>query len=200
MGLAWPFSYDNESNALRLQDMLDTRIMSDDRNVPDLYFSIGSCVEMVQWTHMDIDSSPKAPVIVRKLNKDTSQGKIFIASLTVPNSAAESSLDHERVTETPGSKKRSRLLKETFDIPIVVKADKVSQKQRNWWINSFPPHHLKGKKGVYKVVCEAYMDALCSILLSNLVEHHKSPHFPICYGTSMVNAKVKRSKSVMISM
>jgi hypothetical protein len=37
------------------------------------------------------------------------------------------------------------------------------------------------------------MDALCSILLSNLVEGGKTSHFPICYATNVSYTKMKRN-------
>lgn len=45
-----------------------------------------------------------------------------------------------------------------------------------------------------RIISESFMDAMCSILFSRFVEKELSPHFPICYATSVNKIHFKRSR------
>lgn len=79
------------------------------------------------------------------------------------------------------------------DVTIVAKADKINSQDKDLWFTQSPRMHIKGEHDVHVIIADAYMDALCSILLSNLVESGQSPHFPICYGTNVSYTKLKRN-------
>lgn len=79
---------------------------------------------------------------------------------------------------------------------IVVKSDPLEPNcSLAYWINS--SKFIKGSTSNHRIVSSAYCDALCSTLLSYLVERHASLHFPICYGsvlsqTTFFNGNVQK--------
>lgn len=172
MGVAWPFHFDKEEAILELQEKLPLSIIDDDLDLPVLCFSAGCCAENTSLSSpICVDGNiVNSPVIVTKLNKKTSQGKIYIANFKAEN---------------PDVGK-------PCDIRVVVKTDNITKRTKNLWTSSSAPKYISGRVGMHTVISEAYMDAMCSILLSNLVEQQISPHFPVCYGTTVASTKIQR--------
>lgn len=71
---------------------------------------------------------------------------------------------------------------ENANISLIVKIDPLNKKNL-WFTNSTV--HCKGMYSTYKVLSESFMDAICMILFSNLVEQRISPAFPLCYSTNV---------------
>lgn len=105
------------------------------------------------------------PYIYEKIGNTTSQGKVYLSLIDVDD----------------------------ININMVVKVDKLDQKsEKNQWFSN-SKDHIKGMYDTYTVISASYIDALCSILFSNLVETGISPHFPLCYSTNVSNIKFKFS-------
>lgn len=104
------------------------------------------------------------PKIRYRLREKTTQGKVMMAEMSIDNA----------------------------QIAIIIKANYITRSEKPLWIYGKKPVFLKTPKGNYQVIAKSYMDALCSIILSRLVEKHVSPHFPICYATAMNRALFKR--------
>jgi len=115
----------------------------------------------------------KYPRIVYKISEDTSQGKVYLAIVNFADAK----------------------------IIIAVKVDRIDIVNKSKWIIPLKETFLKGKyhHRPYIVISSAYMDALCSVLFSHLVEEQISPHFPLCYATYFAGAKYKRNTTQMDS-
>lgn len=77
---------------------------------------------------------------------------------------------------------------------VVLKLDRVKHKQATYWPG------ILGKKmfatypdGTYSKVSAAYMDAWANMKLSRAAECHKSPHFPLCYGSGITMLSIKNN-------
>lgn len=160
LGTQWPFAYCKESNGFSL--LHDERLEEDSvgrtRRFPSLCFATGHVYEP------ENTYDPSIPKIIGRMDKKTSQGKVFLTSMEVDGTS----------------------------IVLVVKLDEITRGQRELWIGKRTEKHLKGQNGVHVVIADAYMDAVCSVLLSHMVESGKSPHFPLCYATNAVRAKFQR--------
>jgi hypothetical protein len=134
-------------------------------NLPDLHMTLGECVNSIPQEFAEKGYS--IPKIISRLAKETSQGRVFMSETRISDA----------------------------DVISVIKADRISKKTRALWISDNKEKHLVGTQGTHIVISSAYMDGLCSILFSNLVENKISPHFPLCYATGVANVKLKESQS-----
>jgi hypothetical protein len=106
------------------------------------------------------------PIITHRFTEQTSQGKVVMAHLNLK-----------------GAK-----------IVVIIKSNQISTSQKTLWISGPKETRLKTLNGSYTVICKAYMDALCSIVLSRMVEKNLIPHFPLCYTTSVNRVGFKRTR------
>lgn len=94
------------------------------------------------------------PIITSRVLKKTTQGKVFIGNLKVND----------------------------VTVSIAIKANEVTS--CSWIYSGEKSTYVSGVSGDHLVVSSSFIDALCYVLVSNLVETRKSPHFPVCYGAN----------------
>lgn len=156
IGSHFPFAYVEEENdhVFKVQSK-----MNDD--LPTLFLCSGKVS----------DSIKRCPEIVLRLDKKTSQGKIYVAIVKYMDQKSKES-----------------------DAMVVVKTDHIENYRKNQWFSIHPRDYLKGLYGAHPVISSSYMDALCSVLLSSLVENKICVHFPICYAANVSNVRLKRAR------
>jgi hypothetical protein len=113
------------------------------------------------------------PTVVMQINKETSQGTVYVATYSVQDVCGKHA---------------------STDIKVVVKIDQISDREMNQWAGSPEGTHVQGRSGVYQTVSKAYMDAYCAVALSHLTETRVSPHFPLCYGATLAGTSQKRQR------
>lgn len=115
---------------------------------------------------LSAERSQDIPIITHRFTEQTSQGKVVMANLNLK-----------------GAK-----------IVVIIKSNQISTSQKALWLSEEKQVRLKTSQASYIVICKAYMDALCSIALSRMVEKNIIPHFPLCYTTSVNRVGFKRSR------
>lgn len=88
-------------------------------------------------------------------------------------------------------------------ITAIVKLDPLSEYQAKSWFkdqklltrNEKASYLLHRQGKTYRILSKSFMDALCIVRLSQLVEARISPHFPLCYGTCLGSALLKKPSS-----
>jgi hypothetical protein len=174
VGVAWPFSYCDRSLSL-----LDANTLSEIYGgklplIPMListFKSIGVCQE--EHTFANCKMVVTGPTILDKVMKETSQGTVYFASVLFSDKCG-SHVD--------------------MDIRVVVKVNEVVEREHFQWVDCPNAKHVKGIRGVYRILSKAYIDAYCSMETSKLVEQNVSPHFPLCYGTTLASTTQKRTR------
>lgn len=107
------------------------------------------------------------PIIIRRFSKKTSQGKVVLG--TINDKGAEA--------------------------VVVAKANAITSAQQCMWIGDEREIQLKSQTMTHRMIAKAYMDGLCSMFFSRLVEKNLSPHFPLCYATSANRVRFKRRRT-----
>lgn len=186
LGYPFPFSYDANKNVLNLQPKAD--INFSDINYTN-YFAQGP-LDFTNTTDDDDGedltdniNSLYIPIIKEKINSKTSQGKVFSAIVNLKEITSDNSNDK-------------------ISTIIIIKVDSIKPKNQLWWLSHFNNNEnnnnvvLNTNNGSYTVIDTSYMDALCSILLSNLFEKKISPHFPACYCSYIANIIFKNNNTL----
>lgn len=184
MGMQWPLKFDPVEDSLSIDENVSS--ITETKEWPVLYFSKGKCAKSSKSTAKDTaDDTTTAgasqsgsqdvhlctPLVVSRIKKETSQGSVYKTSFK---------LEHPSY--------------DTAEIPVIVKTDVIGEKDMKLWISPHKTEKIVGSLGSHIVVSEAYMDGMCSLILSNLVESRQTPHFPLCYGSTVANTKLKRSE------
>ncbi len=118
---------------------------------------------------LDLDSPLKEtiPVITHRFSKKTSQGKVVMAKMKI-NGAV---------------------------FMIIIKTNQITTAQKSLWIGDKKFVKIKTPKASYRVIAKSYMDAMCSVIVSRIVEKQLSPHFPLCYATAVNRVSFKRPRN-----
>jgi hypothetical protein len=120
LGTHFPFLFDKKKDQLQIQKCLRT----DSENIPFIFLSMGKVVDY------DPKDQTAIPEVIFRLNKKTSQGRVFVVNISV---------DGEKTM-------------------VVVKADTIRSSDRNLWFLQSPRTHIKGVGGIHTVISDAYMD------------------------------------------
>lgn len=162
IGVGWPFHFDKKNNELSFVNFKKTNSTMEKLDFDEFVEKVNFINFKKNQKVADLKDTD-IPVILKKVGKQTSQGKVFESSINI---------DHN-------------------EIFMVVKLDILKKKGFQLWITESKKTFLNGETRVYQVISDAYMDALCSILLSGIVEQKISPHFPLCYGTLVSGIRMK---------
>jgi len=116
-----------------------------------------------------IDSTTKKiiPIITYRFSKKTSQGKVVMGQMNIDGA----------------------------EFVVIIKANHITNNQKTMWIGDSKKIKIKTPKAIHQVISKSYMDAMCSVIMSRLVEKNKSPHFPLCYAASVNRVSFKRSRN-----
>lgn len=187
---AFPFCYNSTSNTLRLLHTFPFNPVNPNKIN---YFCKGALIEGdIVDDNGNISSRPltplDTPIIRDRIGGKTSQGKLFTAVVRLDK---ESNNVPKRST-----KEESKPVK----IKTVVKVDKLDKKSNEWWLQKDNKSLIKKRNGTFQCISASYMDALCSVVLSHLVETRSSPHFPVCYATQVAKAVYKRKGSQNVDL
>lgn len=180
VGTPWPFDYvyHNGSTNLKYEERTENWEPS---KMPTITLRDGVCSsDYCKQSQVPVENLPR---VLKNVKTRTSQGVIYVCQCKV----------------------------EDVDAIFIQKVNLVDKRERRLWLNNdhkvwldvFPtpivdppnsvatpvPHPPEETRRL-QIISAAFMDAMCNVLLSNLVEEQISPHFPLCYCTAVGSKEV----------
>lgn len=173
VGTPWPFDYVQNTGATNLKHEEKTEGWEPIK-LPNIVLRDGVCTSD-QGNGVPEENLPR---VLKNVKTKTSQGVIYVCSC--------------RVDDVTGLFIQKVNLVDSRERKLWLSND------RKVWLDVFPtpdvgliitPREPEGTRRL-QIISSAFMDALCNVLLSNLVEEQVSPHFPLCYCTAVGSKEV----------